>query len=772
MQRPAARPDHHSPVQKRSDHMKFELDASDHVTACPSAPNSSSAIVREKAITRCSRALLIALFMVSTYLVAAQVSEQLYRFPQTVPPAYRVDARSDYDRMANEPYKEFRKRDVERFAEMTAYGKKNIMGSGRVYYDPPLAEAYLGRVLAAVVPGSKARVFMARDAELNAFAVHDGSLFMNVGILAEMPNEAALAGVMGHEVSHFLNDDNRAGFFNKLKLYDRRNRNSNYEMRIDKAHEDRQMEHVADSMGAWMARKAGYDLQWTISTFMLFLDPHMEQKIDTADVEKTSAVSEQNARTALLSDHPDARDRIDFIAGWLASDSNLRGGSTEVVDGAMFRNVRHMARIEALQVLMEGHHYYACIERAFRYHLSDPQEKSFLYFLAEGLRRYLYIMPDMGLDGFLVDGYEKYFPKGEGVLHNLSFLLRDSSLISTVDTSGYYLGGKPAFNTNNEALVYFLEKGDRAGVVDVLLSKAIHFRKDITVRDDCLKRYVDNGGTAKNFVDAFLNNQLERKLRKNKGALLLLDEIDFVEDHTYGYRTRYVLGEERSPKFSGVIRSMVAKHFPTRTVIGTEDLKREDLGSFLAYSRVARNINIVQWMWDYEQARAVKREQLRGKGLLRKRRKVKVEQHNTEGDMGTDSLGTATATPEEEGVDPAKWKRRKRTKQDMKFYFIDPLYWEFLIDKGFATVEYMKISAFDDKTRITGNTLGSLFFLYPGYWDSRVSNGSNRYSFQLKHVKFNSGTQQVRVRNTTVGYKMDRPNLRSVVYDSMRNIDP
>ncbi|MFZ1693247.1 MAG: M48 family metalloprotease [Flavobacteriales bacterium] len=201
------------------------------------------------------------LFTLSGSVVFAQVVNDVYRFPKKMPAAYRVDARADYERLAAEPYERHKSRDVERFAEMTAYAKQDMLASGRVYFDPPGAEAYLNAVAVRVLNGAApVKVYLMRDASYNTFCIHDGSLFFNVGILAEMPNESALAGVMGHEVVHYLRDHIRSGFFNKLDLYTRKNRNKNYELRIDKAHEDRALEHEADSIGAAMARKAGYDL--------------------------------------------------------------------------------------------------------------------------------------------------------------------------------------------------------------------------------------------------------------------------------------------------------------------------------------------------------------------------------------------------------------------------------------------------------------------------------------------------------------------------------
>ncbi|MCB9165787.1 MAG: M48 family metalloprotease [Flavobacteriales bacterium] len=691
----------------------------------------------------------------------AQVRNTIYHFPKEIPATYRVDARGDFERMAAEPYEDHKSRDLERFAEMTAYAKRHLLASGKVYFDPPAAEVYLDKVATRLLGTSgKVKVYLMRDASYNAFCIHDGSLFVNVGILAELPDESALAGIMGHEIAHFLRDHNRAGFFNKLDLYTRKNRNRNYELRIDKAHDDRAQEHEADSIGATLARKAGYDLQGLISSFLLLLP---EPTDSTAMSAAGNAVS---ARDALLSDHPETRDRIDFLNKWLELDPDMRGGEAELVDASAFEDLRRMARMEALQVLLEQHQYPACAERAFRYLLLEPEAKGYLQFLTESLRRWTYIVPDAGFDGFLTYGREQKFQPGKGVLNDLGYILRDSALLAQAHTADYFVDGKPRFETNDEALRHFLEEADRANVVEALLSKALYYRKDISIRDAALDRYTAMGGSASAFVEAWRGGQLDKRLRKCKGGLVLLEEIDFIEDHVYGFRQRHVLAEDRGPYFNGAVRSMLARKFPERTIVDVSDLKHNDMPSFLNYDQAAGNMAIVEWMWDAEMDRAKRRDRLRAEARERRTKRKTIEKRSTD----ADTLANVEREELEDALETTKLKRRKRTKKEMKFYYIDPYYWQFLVEQGFGSVEAISVRAFDDRTRIVGNAFGAILWLYPGYWMTRLD-GSNRYGFELSHVKFSTESQQVRMRQAVINYKMTRPHLKSAVYESMFDID-
>ncbi len=64
----------------------------------------------------------------------------------------------------------------------------------------------LGQKLTAQAPGYKwpYNFHVANEAEINAFALPGGSVFVNLGTIQAAANEAQLAGVMAHEISHVV----------------------------------------------------------------------------------------------------------------------------------------------------------------------------------------------------------------------------------------------------------------------------------------------------------------------------------------------------------------------------------------------------------------------------------------------------------------------------------------------------------------------------------------------------------------------------------------
>jgi predicted Zn-dependent protease len=70
-------------------------------------------------------------------------------------------------------------------------------------------DAYVNEVGMRLVPASAAnavnfRFYVLREPLVNAFALPNGSIYVNVGLLARLENEAQLAQVLGHEVAHIV----------------------------------------------------------------------------------------------------------------------------------------------------------------------------------------------------------------------------------------------------------------------------------------------------------------------------------------------------------------------------------------------------------------------------------------------------------------------------------------------------------------------------------------------------------------------------------------
>jgi predicted Zn-dependent protease len=80
-----------------------------------------------------------------------------------------------------------------------------IERSGQIY-DDSRATAYVQGVMDRLYPEFKGKiqVHIYDSTQLNAFALPNGSVYFNIGLLARIENEAQLAAVLAHEAAHFI----------------------------------------------------------------------------------------------------------------------------------------------------------------------------------------------------------------------------------------------------------------------------------------------------------------------------------------------------------------------------------------------------------------------------------------------------------------------------------------------------------------------------------------------------------------------------------------
>ncbi|HWZ44563.1 MAG TPA: M48 family metalloprotease [Candidatus Saccharimonadales bacterium] len=102
----------------------------------------------------------------------------------------------------------FTKIDLE-LLEKVNQADKEFERKGLVFSEPE-ANAYLENIGAKLVPADlpenvKWRFRILRDSSPNAFALPNGSIYVHSGLLALLRNEAQMAAILGHEITHVVN---------------------------------------------------------------------------------------------------------------------------------------------------------------------------------------------------------------------------------------------------------------------------------------------------------------------------------------------------------------------------------------------------------------------------------------------------------------------------------------------------------------------------------------------------------------------------------------
>jgi len=102
----------------------------------------------------------------------------------------------------------FEKVDLDLLSEVNAFDKF-IEEKGWIDNDPEI-NSYLKKIGLSFVPKETPENVtwsfrVIRDLEVNAFALPNGSIYVNSGLLSRMENEAQISGVLAHEVTHVTN---------------------------------------------------------------------------------------------------------------------------------------------------------------------------------------------------------------------------------------------------------------------------------------------------------------------------------------------------------------------------------------------------------------------------------------------------------------------------------------------------------------------------------------------------------------------------------------
>lgn len=260
-----------------------------------------------------------------------------------------------------------------------------INESGFLYNDAAL-ESYLNAVARKIEPASVYEqipftVKVLRDPSLNAFALPNGSVYLHTGILASMENEAQLAALLGHEMTHatnrhavrqvrdvknksnvftalFMATGGLAGVFGPVA-------------RASVMGYSRDLEREADVDGFRLASQAGYDAAESIKLFEALKRQIEEEKIQ---------------ESYFFGSHPRIMERIESYQGLISAGTGTgpsRARNTEAFQAAVKKLILDNAGLQ-----MQAGRYERSVSALTRYIERYPAEADAWFLLGEANRQH------------------------------------------------------------------------------------------------------------------------------------------------------------------------------------------------------------------------------------------------------------------------------------------------------------------------------------------------------------------------------------------------
>jgi predicted Zn-dependent protease len=217
-----------------------------------------------------------------------------------------------------------------------------VDNSGLLYRDPEI-ETYLNDVAArlsanSVDPEIPFKIKIISDPGLNAFAFPNGIIYVHSGLLSRIENEAQLAALLAHEMTHCTHRHTLRFMLGRKDSPDRRAAAQRSLEQIAMFRDlirvlgvngpiaaesgyTREFEAEADRVGLDLMAKAGYDPRQVLNLF-----EHLRQEISIEGVEEPY----------FFGTHPGVQQRIDNAERWLAN--NQSGEHSGLIKQEVFRS--------------------------------------------------------------------------------------------------------------------------------------------------------------------------------------------------------------------------------------------------------------------------------------------------------------------------------------------------------------------------------------------------------------------------------------------------
>lgn len=252
------------------------------------------------------------------------------------------------------------------FLEYVHYGIDELLHSGLIVYGDP-ASKYVDKVANKLLENQpklkkELQFYVIKSNVTNALSTDQGIIFVTLGLLSQLENEAQLAYVLAHEIAHFQENHVEKSYTNNVDS----EKNTSYDERIEfLSNHSKDQELEADKKGIELYNKAGYRKSELLSAFDVMMYSYLPFDEEPLPVdyfnnqyltvpsklfpETINKINVDEDYDDSKSSHPNIRKRKDAVKDALADFPNW-GDETFLLDESEFKTVRNIARFESLRL--------------------------------------------------------------------------------------------------------------------------------------------------------------------------------------------------------------------------------------------------------------------------------------------------------------------------------------------------------------------------------------------------------------------------------------
>ena len=385
--------------------------------------------------------LKIVAFLALTTSLAAQNAIDFNHYQPlkcsgTIPEDFRILSQEKYKADVKNEAKTAKNHNVssakDDFLLETNYLIDELLLSGKVLFGDTVTN-YVNRVADNVLINQpelrgKLRFYCLKSSEVNAFSTNQGIIFVTLGLIAQLENEAQLAFVLSHEIAHYERHHTMNEYLENRKIFNQQDgyKYNTYDDQIRTASSySKDLELEADSLGLIRLGKTGYDCNEAISSFFVlqFSDLPFEDFEFNPDFLENPVMKlpkdlfldsvrpinlENDAEDDSYSSHPNIATRRKMLEASLdrmTGCGNQKFASTP----AEFYTIRKICRFETVRIMLNRRDYCAAFYNTY---ILQKEDSTSIY-LATCLGKSLYGMAKYKNHGQFSDVSE-YYGKKEG----------------------------------------------------------------------------------------------------------------------------------------------------------------------------------------------------------------------------------------------------------------------------------------------------------------------------------------------------------------------
>ena len=373
--------------------------------------------------------------------------------------------------------------ELNEFASALTESKKYYVLSNTEYEQMGEAVSYLEKIVSKLEfeRSVNFKIKIIRDPSINACAFEDGTIYVNIGLLARYESEAQIAAILGHEVGHVLKQHAYRSYvthkeYFKSTYYNMYNPQQSLLGTLIKTNKLSSrlitQEEESDEVSMNALKSSSYNSKALVQCFQLFKNE---------DLKYRSTIGNNNGFSLFyLRTHPTSDKRL-AKANALVDNS----GKNFLVDSIYFETLKQQAIDETINLYFEGQDFEECMAMAFVEHLKKPNDPFYLFYITECLRRSIAYDPKYSSYYFITGQYRstfcnKAFTEGSiiaktnneikplkkndhCILLNLAglILINDSSEYKDFKAGDLINEDTLEFVTNADALAYFKQKNDQ-----------------------------------------------------------------------------------------------------------------------------------------------------------------------------------------------------------------------------------------------------------------------------------------------------------------------